>query len=67
MSRFLNPARLQLAAVLIFPAWMIASQLIATGQILPGNALAESPAAVYLPSGHDTVFSGDDRVWTGEL
>ncbi|AKI00215.1 hypothetical protein IMCC20628_01498 [Hoeflea sp. IMCC20628] len=71
MLRILNPAYLQLAAVLLFPSSMIANQLIANTHALYEYAHPASEAVVHLsvpysPTATDAVLSNDDRVWTGE-
>jgi len=69
MKRFFNPACLQLAVVLMFPVFMIATAQMANGDVVaerpPASDVAgREPLRSALPISHRAVLSAPNRVWT---
>jgi hypothetical protein len=66
MNRFFNPACLQLAVVLIFPFFMVATAQMANGDVVAERGAERiEPMASVLPVNY-AVLSASNRVWTNQ-
>ncbi|MGJ8570224.1 MAG: hypothetical protein ACSHXI_05920 [Hoeflea sp.] len=67
MNRFLHPAYLQLAVVLIFPFLMVATAQLANGVVVAERSVERAePAASVPPINRHIVLSTSNRVRTNQ-